>query len=326
MKLTMFAELICGLVFYRIFKRFFFDDDAEFDLDSSRFNALTAVAKRLEKLYAGSKVYVGLQIPDPDSASRKNIDLVLVTNHEAIVISVKNVSGFVSVDKDGNWVCTDKKHRRTDRLPNPVPEIEHLVSILEGYLEQRGVALPEGYLSYKVICPDPNFCQSVPFPPEVITYGQWTQLKPEHNSSYSGWIKGALFRGKKSQESFSEKLNSVLCTAPACDRLEVKGNKCILGEFLEFKGKQEDLRALRKIKRSKVSHMTFQKTSMFSFVHSEVQVLYALCDYRVEGPSWSSQWKEVAVRSSTEVLFRPQNSTRLCKYKLSTITSISLSV
>ncbi|KAL1539853.1 hypothetical protein AAHA92_24285 [Salvia divinorum] len=322
----MFAELICGLVFYQIFKRFFFGDDAEFDLDSSCFNALSAVAKRLEKLYVGSKVYVGLQIPDPDSASRKNIDLVLVTNHEAIVISVKNVSGFVSVDKDGNWVCADRKNRRTERLPDPVAETEHLVSILEGYLEKRGVALPEGYLSYKVICPDPNFGQSDLLPPEVITYGQWTQLKPDQNTSYSGWIKGALFRGKKSQESFSEKLNSVLCTAPACDRLEFKGNKCILGEFLEFKGKQDDLQALRKIKRSKVSHMTFQKTSMFAFAHSEVQVLFALRDYRVEGPSWSSQWKEVAVRSSTEVLFRPQNSTRLCKYKLSTITSISLSV
>lgn len=38
-----------------------------------------------------------------------------------------------------------------------VAETKNLVSILEGYLEQRGVALPEGYLSYKVICPDPNF-------------------------------------------------------------------------------------------------------------------------------------------------------------------------
>lgn len=46
----MFAELICGLVFYRIFKRFFFDDDADFDLDSSRFIALTAVAKRFHLL------------------------------------------------------------------------------------------------------------------------------------------------------------------------------------------------------------------------------------------------------------------------------------
>ncbi|XP_057800679.1 uncharacterized protein LOC131016106 [Salvia miltiorrhiza] len=322
----MIAELICGLVFYRILKRFFFDDDAQLDLDSSRFNVLFAVAKRLEKLYVGSKVYVGLQIPDPDSASRKNIDLVLVTNREATLISVTNISGFVSVDKDGNWVCTDRKNRRTECLPDPVAETEHLVSILEGYLEQRGVALPEGYLSYKVICPNPNFCQSNPFPSEVITYAQWAQLKPEQKSSYSGWIKDALFRGKKSQESFSEKLNSVLCTAPTCDRLEVKGNKCILGEFLEFKGKQDDLQALRKIKRSKVSHLTVQKTSMFAFAHTEVQVSFALRDYRVEGPSWSSQWQEVDVRSSTEVVFRPQNSTRLCKYKLSTITSISLSV
>jgi len=34
---------------------------------------------RLEKLYKG-KAYVGLRIPDADSASRQNIDLVLVAN------------------------------------------------------------------------------------------------------------------------------------------------------------------------------------------------------------------------------------------------------
>lgn len=323
----MFAELICGLVVYRILRRLLFGDEAQFDLDSSRFDALFGVGKRLEKLYVGSKVYVGLQIPDPDSGSRKNIDLVLVTKQEAIVISVKNVSGYVSIDKDNNWVCTDRKNRKTECLPNPVAETKQLVSILEGYLEQRGVALPEGYLSYKIICPDPNFCQSDPFPPEVITYGQWTQIKPQQRSSYSAWIKGALLCGnKKMQESFSEKLNSVLCTAPTWDRLELKGNKCILGEFLEFKGKQDDLQALRKVKRSKVSRLTVQKTSVFAFANSEVQVLFASRDYRVEGPSWSSQWQEVAVRSSTEVVFQPQNSTRLYKYKLSSIASISLSV
>lgn len=46
-------------------------------------------------------------------------------------------------------------------------------------------------------------------------------------------------------------------------RLEVKGNKYVLGEFLEFKGKQEDIQALRYIKRSKVSRLVVQKTSMF---------------------------------------------------------------
>jgi hypothetical protein len=45
--------------------------------------------------------------------------------------------------------------------------------------------------------------------------------------------------------------------------LELKGNKYVLGEFLEFKGQQEDIMALRNIKRSKVSRLIIQKTSMF---------------------------------------------------------------
>ena len=46
-------------------------------------------------------------------------------------------------------------------------------------------------------------------------------------------------------------------------RLELKGNKYILGEFLEFKGKQEDVEALRNVRRSKVARLIIQKTSMF---------------------------------------------------------------
>ncbi|KAL3837947.1 hypothetical protein ACJIZ3_022538 [Penstemon smallii] len=342
----MWVELICGLVLYQIVKRFFYEDDALADLDSSDSSALFTVAKRLEKLYHGSKVYIGLQIPDPDSGSRQNIDLVLVTNQDAVVICVKNVSGFVSTDKDGNWICTDGKHHKTVQITNPVsfllslsfflsfflsvdflfifhhvhgleiqvPETKNLASILEEYLEQRGVALPEGYLSFKVICPNPSFSSvSDSFPPEVITYDQWSQLKPEQKNSYSGWIKGALLGGKKKmQESFCDNLNSVLSTAPILDRLELKGNKYILGEFIEFKGKQDDLQALRIIKRSKVTHST-------------VQLLYTPRDYRVEGPSWSSQWEEMTVRSSTEVVFQPQNSTKSRKYKLSSVISMSLS-
>lgn len=49
-----------------------------------------------------------------------------------------------------------------------VAEARKQASILESYLEQRGVALPEGYLSYKVIVPNPKFryvlylCNCVP--------------------------------------------------------------------------------------------------------------------------------------------------------------------
>lgn len=46
-------------------------------------------------------------------------------------------------------------------------------------------------------------------------------------------------------------------------RVQLKGNKYVLGEFLEFKGKQEDVEALRHIRRSKVGRIIIQKTSMF---------------------------------------------------------------
>ncbi|CAI9768129.1 unnamed protein product [Fraxinus pennsylvanica] len=323
----MWVELICGLIVYRLLKRYLYEDDDLLDLDTSHSSALFAVAKRLEQLYYGSKVYVGLQIPDADLGSRQNVDIVLVTKGEALVISVMDVSGFISIDKNGNWVCTGGSSNKTKCLPDPTVETKRLVPILEAYLEQRGVVLPEGYLSSKVICPNPKFSaiHSDVFPPEVITYDQWTQLKPEQKSLLSGWIKGAFHSAKKKmQESLNEKLCSTLSTAPMWDRLELKGNKYVLGEFMEFKGKQDDLQALINIRRSKVSRLIVQKISMFGFAHSRILVLYSPRDYRNEGAS-SSEWKEVTVRSSTEVVFHPQNSTKVRKYKLSSISSMSLS-
>ncbi|KAM3682698.1 hypothetical protein ACJW31_12G091700 [Castanea mollissima] len=321
----MWVEIICGLILYRLFKCFFYDDDA-LDLESSDFNALFSVADRLEKLYGG-KVYVGLRIPDADTGSRQNIDMVLVNKGEAVVISVKNISGFVSVNLDGSWVSEGGSKHKAERFPDPVAETKKQASILELYLEQRGVALPEGYFSCKVVLPNPKFCtiQSSPFPSEVITYDQWVQLKPEPKSMFSGWIKGAFRGGKKEmQESIHQKLNFTLSTAPMWDRLELKGNKYVLGEFLDFKGKQEDINALKNIRRSKVSRLIIQKTSMFGLAHSKLQVLYSPRDYRSEGAS-GSEWKEVTVRSSTEVLFQPDNSTKVRKFKLSSAVSLTLS-
>ncbi|KAM4069447.1 hypothetical protein ACB094_12G090500 [Castanea mollissima] len=321
----MWVEIICGLILYRLFKCFFYDDDA-LDLESSDFNALFSVADRLEKLYGG-KVYVGLRIPDADTGSRQNIDMVLVNKGEAVVISVKNISGFVSVNSDGSWVCEGGSKHKAKRFPDPVAETKKQASILESYLEQRGVALPEGYFSCKVVLPNPKFgtLQSSSFPSEVITYDQWVQLKPEPKSMFSGWIKGAFRGGKKEmQESIHQKLNFTLSTAPMWDRLELKGNKYVLGEFLDFKGKQEDINALKNIRRSKVSRLIIQKTSMFGLAHSKLQVLYSPRDYRSEGAS-GSEWKEVTVRSSTEVLFQPDNSTKVRKFKLSSVVSLTLS-
>ncbi|PON49512.1 Nuclease-related domain, NERD [Trema orientale] len=320
----MWAEILFGLIMYRLVRRFLYDDDI-LEVETSDSNALFSVADRLEKLYGG-KAYVGLRIPDADTATRQNIDLVLLTTKgEAVVVSVKNLAGFVLINADGTWVCETKN--KTQTLPDPVEETRKQASILESYLEQRGILLPHGYLSCKVILPNPKCCtiQSSSFPSEVITYDQWVQLKPEAKGLFSGWIKGAFRGGKKeTQESIQQNLSFILSTAPVWDRLELRGNKYVLGEFLEFKGKQEDLQALRNIKRSKVSRLIIQKTSMLGLAHSRLQVLYTPRDYRNEGAS-ASEWKELGVRSSTEVLFQPQNSTKVRKFKFSSIVSMSLS-
>ncbi|PKI54585.1 hypothetical protein CRG98_025099 [Punica granatum] len=315
----MWVEILCGLVIYRLFRRFFFRDDDIMDVETSDSNALFALH--------GGKAYVGLRIPDPDTGSRQNIDLVLVTSREAVVISVKNLSGFVSVDADGSWSCfSDRKHK-SQNLPNPIVETRREASVLEAYLEQRGIALPEGYFSCKVILPNPKFCAigSNQFPSEVITYEQWAHLKPEAKNVLSDWFKGTFRGGKKDiQESIHQQLNFVLSTAPMWDRLELKGNKYVLGEFMEFKGKQEDIQALRNVRRSKVGRLVIQKTSMFGLAPSNLQVLYTHRDYRSEGVS-ASEWVEVTVRSSTEILFQPQNSSKVRKFKLSSLVSMSLS-
>ncbi|KAE8712183.1 cinnamoyl-CoA reductase 1-like isoform X1 [Hibiscus syriacus] len=282
----MWLEIICGLIIYQLYRLFFYGSSNALDVKTSDFNAIFSVANRLEKI-CGGKAYVGLNIPDADTGGRSH---------------------------------------RKECLPDPVAEVKKRVSVLESYLEQRGFALPEGYFSYKVIIPNPNFREIYRnFPPEVITYDQWVQLEPEPKSMMFGWVKGAFHGGKKAmQDSFHQQLNFILGTAPMWDRLELKGSKYILGEFLEFKGKEEDTQALRHIKRSKVGHITIQKTSMLGLARSRLQVVYYPRDYRSEGTS-TLDWREVEARSSTEVLFHPSNSNKVRKYKLSSIISMSLS-
>ncbi|CAL9239199.1 unnamed protein product [Arabidopsis halleri] len=318
----MWIEIICGLVIYKLVRRFFYDDEFS-DVETSDSTALFSVAHRLEKLYGG-KAYVGLRIPDADTASRQDIDVVLVTKGEIVVIAVKNLSGIVTVTSDGSWVCEGGKHHTTESFPDPLAEVKKQASVLESYLEQRGVTLLEGNLSCKVVIPNPSFRTIHAFPSEVISYEDWQQLKPASRSKLSGWVKGAFSTGKEMQESSHQKLNFILGTAPTWDRVELKSSKIVLGEFLEFKGKQEDTLALRNIKRSKVDRVSIQKTSMFGLAPSRLQVLYSYRDYRSEGSS-GAESKEVTVRSSTEVLFQPRDSSKMKKFKLSSLVSISLS-
>ncbi|XP_027361240.1 uncharacterized protein LOC113869218 [Abrus precatorius] len=321
----MWVEILCGLIIYKLFRFFFYDDDV-LDIEGSDSSVLFSVADRLKKLYGGN-VYVGLRIPDADTASRQSIDMVHLTKQEVVVICVRNFSGILTIGDDGSWVCEKPGKHKVERHLNPVEEARKQVSILESYLEQRGVALPEGHISCQVILPNPKLC-AIPasgFPPEVITHDKWVQLKAGPKSTLTSWVKSAFRSGKKDmQESINQNLDFVLSTAPIWDRLELKGNKYVLGEFQEFKGKQEDVQALRNIRRSKVGRMIIQKTSMFGLAPSRLQVLYTLRDYRTEGAS-EPECKEVTVRSSTEIIFLPGNASKVRKFKLSSVSCMLLS-
>ncbi|KAL6642624.1 hypothetical protein ACP70R_020805 [Stipagrostis hirtigluma subsp. patula] len=262
----MWVEILCGLVAYKIIRRVFFADDADAsylaDLDSSHSDLCFAVAARLEKLYAG-RCFVGLRIPDPDAGARQHVDVVLVTKREVMVVAIKNCSGFVEVDKDGNWSCPTDKKRKQEIIPNPVLEVNRLAANLQSYLEQRGAKLPDGHITGRVVLPNPNCRPSytITLQPEVIPYEQWKDLKADSKSGLSTWIKGA-FKGDM-QDSLLQNLHFILSTSPMWDRLELKGDKNVLGEFIEFKGRHEDIQLLKNLKRSKVSRFIIQKSTLF---------------------------------------------------------------
>jgi hypothetical protein len=133
-------------------------------------------------------------------------------------------------------------------------------------LEKRGAKLPDGHITGKIVLPNPNCRPSyaITLQPEVILYDQWKDLKADSKGGLSTWIKGA-FSGSKGdmQDSLLQNLHFILSTSPMWDRLELKGDRNILGEFIEFKGRHDDIQALKCLKRSKVCRFIVQKSTLF---------------------------------------------------------------
>ncbi|RRT68037.1 hypothetical protein B296_00016665 [Ensete ventricosum] len=109
-RVSMWVEILCGLILFKILRRFLHGDDALPDIDSSDSDASFAVAARLEKLYGG-KAFVGLRIPDADSGVRQHIDVVLVTKRSVLDRSLchgknnsKTNSSFLLLLKYWIWI------------------------------------------------------------------------------------------------------------------------------------------------------------------------------------------------------------------------------
>jgi len=285
------------------------------------------VAKRLEKIYAG-KVFHALRIPDIASGGRQSIDMVLLTKRELSLIAVRNFSGILDVGADGGWTLKNSKGQ-SEKIPNLVEEIRSQAAILESYLERRGVVLPEGFLSCKVILTNPD-CRpllSVALQPEVLSYDKWMQLNEEAHGGLRSWAK-RMFSGMEldTSDKIEKKIHFILNTSPTWDRLELKGKHPMLGEFLGFKGKKEDMDSLKVVKRSKVAKIVNYKPVMFDFLGggSNVQLFCTSRDYRDKVPS---QPDEIVVNASTdtEVLFQPMDAKKTQQFKIKRLVSMSLS-
>ncbi|KAL5973876.1 hypothetical protein ACLOJK_030535 [Asimina triloba] len=349
---SMWIEILCGLLFFRIFRRFFYEDDEDvLQIDTTDSSAIFHVANRLEKLYGG-RLYVGLRIPDADSTSKQSIDAVLVTKGFAMVVAVRNFSGFVDIEKDGSWICSDSKSRRKELHPDPVRLCMALLFMPVKYFHiWKRTRVP-------VKCSVRSEDKQLLFTCLAALNEAAISLVVLETKRQVAVLETYLEqRGVTLPEGYL--IGKVVLPNPKC-RLELKGDKYVLGEFSEFKGKLEDVQALRSVKRTKVSRLIIQKSTMFGGLEerayrkknathkntenivvwsnmaptslseipisgrSKVQVLYAPRDYRSEGFS-SSEWKEATVKSSTEVVFLPLNSKKTLKIKLSSIVSISLS-
>ncbi|RWW63745.1 hypothetical protein BHE74_00029062 [Ensete ventricosum] len=185
--------------------------------------------------------------------------------------------------------------------------------------------LPKGHVIGRVILPDSN-CRpvdSIYSHPEVISSYECKELKPESRGGFSNWIKRAVGKSDM-QDGFYQKLHFILSTSPMWDRLELKSNRNILGEFRKFKGYQHDMQALKNVKRSKVGRFIVQKPTILGLGSSRLKLLCIPRDYHSED-GLSDECKEIAVEPSTEVLFQPLNSNKVKKLKLWSIVRATLS-
>lgn len=91
-------------------------------------------------------------------------------------------------------------------------------------------------------------------------------------------------------------------------RLELKGNKYVLGEFIEFKGKEEDLLVLRKIKRSKISQLSVQKISMFGLGNSFLFpffLLYSIKCFRIWNDGFTHYFHNLQLSQLSKFCIHP---------------------
>ncbi|KAJ7524723.1 hypothetical protein O6H91_17G018200 [Diphasiastrum complanatum] len=238
----------------------------------------------------GVRVFDSLRIPDTENKGRREIDLVLLTNRKIYVVEVKNWSGIIKLEPDGGW-CQIRKNGTIQKHPNIVEETRYRAALLEAYLSRRGADLPPMCIDYKVFLVNSE-CrpeQAILMQPEVLTGVQWKYLLDQDlDRGYFTWL-GPLYSTSKKgflKASVYKQLQFILSTTPTWDRMWLEGGRIMVGDFLQFKGRAEDMEALKFVKRPTVSNlaMVHFRSLLPNLLGKRFVVSYLLCWSKAEKP------------------------------------------
>lgn len=289
------------------------------------------VAKTFQAVYGGS-VFQALRIPDTGHRGHQAIDAVLLTDSDLYIFSVQKLSGIVRVCSDGTWMETDMDGRPVVH-PNAVTQLQEKAVVLAQYVARRGVSLPEKNFKMKVVFVNATARpeQQILLQPEVLSYEGWEDiLKRGSNSTVFG-LKMSPVMALKSKGNLDisyKQLQFILDTAPTWDRLELRGGGIIFGDFIRFKGKPHDVKALAVTKRSKISqYEAFHESSFWSWlgiqVNSDVRVVCTLRDYR-QGIDIKPTQVEIHVKGDLEIVFHVEGATKPCTFEIKKVAILSL--
>ncbi|KAL2650245.1 hypothetical protein R1flu_018373 [Riccia fluitans] len=250
----------------------------------------------------GVQVYSSLRIPDTGHRGRREIDIVLLLKRELYVVEVKNWSGEIRLQPDGSW-CQIRRNGSVQTHPNIVEETKYRASLLESYIMRRGVKLPQDFVQSKVVLVNEQ-CrpeQAIMMQPEVLLADQWQHFLDRNTSrGFTGWLKKLVKPSTKPEalnEASRKQLQFILSTAPTWDRVVLVGGSTFTGDFQRFKGTQEDLDALKGVKRSNFSQLSVShQRSWFPQILGAifgarpfVKLILSSRDYREGNPGWSDR-------------------------------------
>eukprot|EP00245_Coleochaete_scutata_P006356 TRINITY_DN20780_c0_g1_i1.p1 TRINITY_DN20780_c0_g1~~TRINITY_DN20780_c0_g1_i1.p1 ORF type:complete len:408 (+),score=76.01 TRINITY_DN20780_c0_g1_i1:158-1381(+) len=297
----------------------------------------------------GVQFFQSVRIPDRVNRRRREIDFVILSRRELLVVEVKNWSGRVSMGADGRW-CQVRKNNSLRWCPNVLEETKEKAQLLMDYILCRGVTIPDKFIAPRVVLVNANCSPDavIADQPEILLPNEWESAicgSGQAQQRIIGWFSSLVggFTGSALSLETHRRLQDILGSAPTWDTLELTGmeQRVVKGDLVRFNGKPDDMAAVSSlpmrpsISRISVnlqrSHLPHYLGALVGFTPS-IQLAFTLRHgQNGESPSWmgwvfgSEKTSTLSVSEDTEVEFRPAGATHDLSFRLMDVKGICLS-